>query len=453
MAAVAAGAFDLRSFVDETRVALRLPGVAVTLVDGEQSETIFSGQHDDSSDRPIDRSTLFPLGCVAKVVTAVLILRACERGQLALDAPFLDYLAADSPLRRRIRPATAVGHLLAHTSGIHGPLDLESPYGGDTSDRGGDLLNATILQSREPGSVFSYSHTAYACATLVLETVTERAWVESAAALFDELGGELTHVPGGRVPRGHVWHGSQPPRPVSSGPAERPFAVSDAATGECVFSNSASVSAFGSALLKEDELPRGARPLLSDESVELLRSADWRPRFGGSGYFGVGAKQFARGCYGHRGWVIGHHSFLLFCPSRRRVLTMFANANTDMLARRLMQIVAGADFDLKLWLAPDRAPLSPHPRVGRYVLAGHSIEIGSQGSSPTYLATSERAQPVDYASPVALYPVGPGIYAGPCPFPSLPGGRPSVLVEFIDDDSGGRGRWLRVNDLVYERAA
>ena len=443
---------DLGSFVEETRAALRLPGVAVAFVDGHRSETVCSGRYEDDSERLIDRSTLFPLGCLAKVVTAVLILRARERGQLTLAAPLLDYLAADSPLRTRVRPETALGHLLAHTSAMHSPLDLESPYRRTANQERADSLEGTVRQSREPGLVFSYSHTAYACAALVLETVTKRSWLDLARELFAEFDGEITDAPGDRVPCGHEWHGTRPPRPVSSVRGPTPFRISDAATGASVFSDAPSLAVFGSELLTQDELPR-ASALLSDKSLELLRRAPWRPKFGGSGYFGVGLKQFASECYGHRGWVTGHHSFLLVCPTRRRILTMLANANTDMLARRLMQLVAGKDFDLKSWFAADRTPVSQHPRIGRYVLGEHSIEIGSKGVSPTYLATSGRTRPGDYTSPVTLFAVAPGVYAAPCPFSSLPGGHPSVLLEFIDDGSVGAGRWLRVNDLIYERAA
>lgn len=446
---------DFHALIDKGRTALRLPGVAATLADGQRLETHYAGYYEEGGRRPIDSETLFPIGCLAKVVTAVLTLRLCEHGELELNTPLVDCVPRESPLRVQISPTTAIGHVLSHTSALYGPLDYRSFDDSKKSEPGiEEQFEMTVRQSCEPGSVFSYSHTAYVCAALVLETVTQRSWLSMARELFAEIGGRLTDEPGELVPRGHQWCGpDRPARPLDAPVVPRRTDVWTAAIGDAVYTDSASLASLGLALLTEGELSP-ARPLLSDRSIELLRHAAWGPEYGGSGYSGVGLKQFSRGCYGHRGWGYGQHSFLLICPEQCRVLTFCTNINNDLLARRLMLDLTGADFARGSWMGRESgAPPQQRACVGKFELGDHIIDIASRGSRLTFCARAKNAPSATVPNPVILFPAAPNVFAAPCPFACLPGRWSSVMVEFIQDDEQPDCRWLRVNDLVYERLA
>jgi CubicO group peptidase (beta-lactamase class C family) len=71
------------------------------------------------SGRPVSEHTVFRVGSLTKVITAVAVLQLCEQGAVDLDAPADDHLRAFRlvPTRDDFPPAT-VRHLLTHTAGV-----------------------------------------------------------------------------------------------------------------------------------------------------------------------------------------------------------------------------------------------------------------------------------------------------------------------------------------------
>ncbi len=164
------------------------PGMAAVLVDrGRITEMASAGRRNDAGDAPIERHTVFELGSITKVFTALLIFRLRHRGLLDVDAPIGRYVddlpAAWQPI--------ALSRLLSHTSGIPNYLNEGNflklmPV--DSPPR--DLL-AMVAQAPldfAPGTRHAYSNTNYILLGLAIEQVTGADYWQF---LHDEILGPL----------------------------------------------------------------------------------------------------------------------------------------------------------------------------------------------------------------------------------------------------------------------
>jgi len=73
------------------------------------------GHADAERKRPVKKDSVFSLFSVTKAITVVLVLRAIERGQLALTTPITDVVPEFSG---KGREAITLFHLLTHSSGL-----------------------------------------------------------------------------------------------------------------------------------------------------------------------------------------------------------------------------------------------------------------------------------------------------------------------------------------------
>lgn len=118
-----------------------------------------------------DEETLYRLGSVTKVVTAMAVLRLRDAGLLDLDEPAVRYLPelADVVYPTKDSPHITIRHILTHTSGLPtmGPLAL-------TGTTEAQLLGALKGLGVEfaPGSRTSYSNLAVALLGVIVARVT-----------------------------------------------------------------------------------------------------------------------------------------------------------------------------------------------------------------------------------------------------------------------------------------
>lgn len=119
-----------------------------------------------------DENTLFRLGSVTKVFTAMAILRLRDGGHLDLDEPAVTYLPelAEVIYPTQDSPAITIRHILTHTSGLPtlGPLSLS-----DTTEA--QLLASLKGMTLEfaPGSQMSYSNLAVALLGVIISRVAQ----------------------------------------------------------------------------------------------------------------------------------------------------------------------------------------------------------------------------------------------------------------------------------------
>jgi CubicO group peptidase (beta-lactamase class C family) len=148
------------------------------------------GLADIGSATAITEGTVFRVGSVTKLFTAIAVMQLWEGGRVDLDAPANDYLRAYRLDREQAgwRPAT-LRHLLTHTSGIpevRGIGDLHyaslTPAGGrpaTLSVRFGDPLPSLAEYYRdglrsvvEPGTAFAYCNHGFATLGQIVEDVS-----------------------------------------------------------------------------------------------------------------------------------------------------------------------------------------------------------------------------------------------------------------------------------------
>jgi CubicO group peptidase (beta-lactamase class C family) len=182
LAPAGAGADDLQSLLadlERMRVELEVPAFALTLADRDRVIwTGVMGTADRASGRPADGTTMFRIGSVTKLVTALALLIAEADGALSLDSSLRD-VVPDAPVENAweaTQPLRIV-HLLEHTAGladlsreefdVERPLPLREALAWKAADR------RTLWP---PGLHHSYTNAGAGLAALALEAATGMAY-------------------------------------------------------------------------------------------------------------------------------------------------------------------------------------------------------------------------------------------------------------------------------------
>lgn len=129
------------------------------------------GFSDLANNTPLNASDQFVIGSVSKQITAVMVLRAYERGLLKLEDKIFTYLP---DLRQPWAKDITIHQLLTHT---HGITALDQP-----------------LAFKE-GSRFQYSQLGYELLAQILENTTGQTFNELSTELFERYGLRNTFHP------------------------------------------------------------------------------------------------------------------------------------------------------------------------------------------------------------------------------------------------------------------
>lgn len=112
----------------------RAPGIVVGLVDGHGRRVVGHGRLAADDPRRPDAGTVFEIGSITKVFTAIVLADMVERGEVDLEAPVRDLLGPDARLPTHDGVEITPLHLATHSSGLPrlpdnlDPADLENPY-------------------------------------------------------------------------------------------------------------------------------------------------------------------------------------------------------------------------------------------------------------------------------------------------------------------------------------
>ena len=160
----------IKTLATKIRKDMGLPGLCLALnVHGRQ---IFANVGTLAIDDPVemDENTHFQMGCISKLLTALVAAELIEAGKCSPDDPIEKYL---EELRETERGKNlAIWHLLSHTSGYRG-LNISDPGVAYYYSwlKCVEFLKTTP-QLFNPGSVFSYEHTEYAILTEIIKRIT-----------------------------------------------------------------------------------------------------------------------------------------------------------------------------------------------------------------------------------------------------------------------------------------
>lgn len=172
----------------ECEVLLRrfgVPAVGLARIGPAGAESLGClGERKQGSGVAVTEHDLWHIGSCTKSMTATLLARYVERGELEWDAPLAPLFAAYGFDMHPDFADLTLRHLLTHRSGM--PVD-PSPSAWDAClgytlpwEHRAALTGATLMEgpTQKPGEAFCYSNLGYIVAGALLETVTGTAWEE-----------------------------------------------------------------------------------------------------------------------------------------------------------------------------------------------------------------------------------------------------------------------------------
>ena len=137
-------------------------GIVVGVVGPAGRRIVAYGPRAKGDSRPVDGNTVFEIGSMTKVFTALLLADAVQRGEVSLSDPIAKYLPATIKVPERGRAIT-LQDLSTHTSGLprlptnFEPKDMSNPYADYSVEQMYGFLSAYTLP-RDVGATYEYSN-------------------------------------------------------------------------------------------------------------------------------------------------------------------------------------------------------------------------------------------------------------------------------------------------------
>ncbi len=138
-------------------------GMVVGVIEPQGRRIVAHGSPDQHDPRPLNGDTVFEIGSVTKVFTALLLADMVRRGEVALDDPVAKYLPAEVKVPTRAGRSITLLDLATHTSGLPGmpdnfqPKDPTNPYADYSVEQLYQFISSYQL-ARDIGAAFEYSN-------------------------------------------------------------------------------------------------------------------------------------------------------------------------------------------------------------------------------------------------------------------------------------------------------
>jgi D-alanyl-D-alanine-carboxypeptidase/D-alanyl-D-alanine-endopeptidase len=322
-------------------------GLVVGIVDEHGARVLCAGTTGAPAGAKVDGDTLFRIGSVTKVFTAILLQDMIDRGEMDLDAPVQKYLPPSVKMPTFGGKEITLFHLATHTSGL--PRDCATTAA-PTLDELYAFLSSCKLPY-EPGSRTEYSNLGMG---LLGHAITLRAGKDYETLVVERIcrplgmestGIRLTPALASRAALGHAFPG----KPVASvhvrhtGPLEGCGALHSTAND---------LLKFLSANLGLTDSP--VTPLLA-RTYAIHSSAGRQGRLGW---------EEDAGSLRHGGDVVGFRSDVGFDPARRRGVVLLANCFCSPIRADFKPILDERSFRPSRSAEIDRALLDDY--VGTY---------------------------------------------------------------------------------------
>ncbi|HYC62159.1 MAG TPA: serine hydrolase domain-containing protein [Thermoanaerobaculia bacterium] len=291
-----------------------IPGAAFILV--QNGRVVLAkgyGLADIERKKPVDPAkTIFPIGSITKVFTAMAVVQLAERGQLDLNADVNRYLKTIQVPAKYDAPVTA-RHLLTHSAGFDelvGVRMLRSP-----DERVQPLavfLASRLIRIRPPGEMTAYSSFGTALAGLLVEDISETSYERYLACnVWAPLKMNRTHVTTPEDQRDDlaVAYESDQGKLVAI-----PYERYHSAPASSINSSAADMGRYMLAILGEGSL-EGAR-ILSEKSMREMTTQQMtmHPRMPGFGYGFQLWDDNGQRIVEHGGNIGGFHSLMTLLP-------------------------------------------------------------------------------------------------------------------------------------------
>jgi D-alanyl-D-alanine-carboxypeptidase/D-alanyl-D-alanine-endopeptidase len=152
----------LRDRIDNARQSV---GIVACSFDSGGVKTVTYGRSGAANDRPLDGDTVFEIGSITKVFTALLLAEMVTRGEVSLDDPVAKYLPGNVKMPERDGKQISFLDLATYRSGLPRlsagiPNDGDNPYASYTAGQLYAFLSSHALKF-EPGRHYEYSNLAF----------------------------------------------------------------------------------------------------------------------------------------------------------------------------------------------------------------------------------------------------------------------------------------------------
>ena len=150
----------LENRIDEQK---RSVGIVVGVVEGGQRRVVSYGRLATDDSREVDGDTVFEIGSITKVFTAILLADLVGEGAFELETPVQRVLGPDVTVPTRNGAEITLLHLTTHSSGLprmpnnFRPADAGNPYADYTVAQLYEFLSSHELQ-RDIGAEVEYSN-------------------------------------------------------------------------------------------------------------------------------------------------------------------------------------------------------------------------------------------------------------------------------------------------------
>lgn len=141
-------------------------GIVVGVIDSHGRRVVAYGALENGDKRPLDGDTIFEIGSITKVFTAILAADMAQRGEVKLDDPVQKYLPPTVKIPERGGEQITLIDLATHTSGLprmpenFRPKDPSRPYVDYTVDALYSFLSSYELR-RDIGIKYVYSNLGF----------------------------------------------------------------------------------------------------------------------------------------------------------------------------------------------------------------------------------------------------------------------------------------------------
>lgn len=156
---------DIRRLAQPVIEAKLVPSLVVGIIDEGKTSTFAFGQISAENKASPDANTIFEIGSVSKVFTAILLADAAERGEVKLDDPLSTLLPSGVKTPSFEGKEIKLEDISTHFSGLPrlpsnmDATSLDNPYATYTKDRLFEFINGCTL-TRAPGEKYEYSNLA-----------------------------------------------------------------------------------------------------------------------------------------------------------------------------------------------------------------------------------------------------------------------------------------------------
>jgi CubicO group peptidase (beta-lactamase class C family) len=330
----------------------RIPGAAIAVRQGDLFAEAATGILNIVTGVEATTDSLFHIGSISKMYTALLVMQLVEEGKVDLDQPVQRYLPDFRLADEQAAAAVTPRHLLTHTGGFDGDLFQDTGRGDDCLDRFLDVV-ATARQFAAPGELFSYSNSGYSVLGALVARLRTGVWeaiVRERLLAPLSLSHTTLYAEEAVVFRASAGHFEDPrTREMKLSPQwSLPRSVGPA--GSAISSAPRDLAAFGQLFLDSTPIVTA----MTTPTVQPINSPLVR-------HWGLGVMIYkfdGATVWGHSGSHRGQSSYLRIVPEHDLVIA--ASGNGGALTQLSDQLVDGLITELT-GARPAQLPVPPEP--------------------------------------------------------------------------------------------